>query len=168
MATPERKQLAEDIRKNIATLKAVCQGLDEATAARRPSGRWSPKEILSHLCGQEGPGYDPFVRAFLEQDTPTINIRVEDPFFSETRAAMTVAELLAVIEREYGKMADLAESLSEEALARKARIPQLKDSPLGEYPSLGTMIDGLGRYHLQDHTEHLRQVLRELGAATAD
>lgn len=163
MATTAGNQLARDIRQNIQALRNVCQGMDEQTASRAPSGRWSPKEILSHLWGQEG-GYQALFKAFLDKETPTINIEVENPFFSEKRAAMRASQLLAAVEKEYEGMAEFALGVSEEQLARKARIPQLKETPLGEYPTLEAMLDGLGNYHLQSHTDHMREILQELAA----
>uniref|UniRef100_I2PXW5 Mycothiol maleylpyruvate isomerase N-terminal domain n=1 Tax=Desulfovibrio sp. U5L TaxID=596152 RepID=I2PXW5_9BACT len=166
MTTAAGNQLAKDIRQNIADLTAVCQGIDEETASRAPVGRWSPKEILSHLLGQEG-GHDMVVKAYLEEDTPTLDLKAEQTYFSEKRAAMPVAELCAAVAAAYERMATLATTLTEEQLARKARIPMLKESPLGEYPTLESLLGGLGRYHLQSHTEHLREILSELHASKA-
>ena len=53
MATSTGVQLAQNIRQRTEELKKVCEGLDESTASRAPEGRWSPKEILSHLWGPE-------------------------------------------------------------------------------------------------------------------
>ena len=83
MATSAGNQLAQSIRQKIEELKKVCEGLDESTASRAPAGRWSPKEILSHLCGPEGSGHLPILEAFLDRDTPRIDIEIENPFFSE-------------------------------------------------------------------------------------
>jgi hypothetical protein len=157
-------QLAKDIRQNIADLQAVCRGVDEETACRAPAGRWSPKEILSHLLGQDG-GHDMVVRAYLEEDTPTLDLKAEQTYFSGARAAMSLTELCAAVAERYERMATLATTLTEDQLARKARIPMLKESPLGEYPTLESLLGGLGRYHLQSHIEHLREILGALEAS---
>lgn len=52
MATATGNELARAIRQRIEELKEVCEGLDESEASRAPEKRWSPKEILSHLCEQ--------------------------------------------------------------------------------------------------------------------
>jgi len=161
--TAAGNRLARDIRLNIKALQDVCQGMDEQTASRAPSGRWSPKEILSHLWGPEG-GHKALFEAFLNQETPAIDLEVANPFFAEKRAAMRAAQLLAAVEQEYAGIAAFAVGLSEEQLSRQARIPQLKESPLGEYPTLEAMLDGLGNYHLQSHIDHLREILQELAA----
>lgn len=160
MANTTGKQLAQGIRQKVDELAQVCQGIDEADAGKAPEGRWSPKEILSHLCGPEGLGLMPFLRAFLDQDTPRLDIVAEDPFLSAKRARMTLTELVAEARKEYEGMAEFAAGLSEEELQRKAHVPLFKETPLGEYPTLGGVIGGLGSYHMQFHTDHLREVLK--------
>jgi hypothetical protein len=162
MTTARGNQLAQDIRQKVEELKRVCEGIDESTASRAPSGRWSPKEILSHLCGPEGSGHLPILRAFLESDVPTINLDTENPFFTEERARASFAELLTEFGREYDRICQFATELSREDLDRKAHVPKLKESPLGEYPTLENMIKGLGQFHLQSHIDHMREILQAL------
>lgn len=164
MTTSRGNQLAQEIRQKVQGLKQVCQGVDENLALRAPKDRWSPKQILSHLCGPEGMGHLPILRAFLDSDIPTIELDTENPFFTENRAHMSFSELVAECEENYERVANLAAELNDEQLARKAHIPQLKDSPLGEYPTLEGMISGLGEYHIQFHIDHLREVLAALSA----
>lgn len=166
MATTTGAQLAHSIRQGVQELKTVCAGLDEDMASRAPSGRWSPKEILSHLLGPEGSGHLPILTVFLDQDTPRIDIETENPFFSENRARMSLTQLISEVEREYGRMAEFAAGLSPEQLDRQARIPMLKDTPFGEYPTLEVwigLLGGPGQSHLRFHTEQMREILEELG-----
>jgi len=163
MTTSRGTQLAQDILQKMENLKVACAGIDEETASRAPEGRWSPKEILSHLCGPEGEGHLPFLKSFVQEDTPFVDLRTEDPFFTDARARTSFAQLVQECEREYQGIARFATELTEEQLGRKAHIPKLKESPLGEYPTLEGMISGLGQYHLADHTNHLKEILAELG-----
>jgi hypothetical protein len=162
MATSRGNELAQVIRQKVADLKQVCQGVDENLASRAPEDRWSPKQILSHLCGPEGVGHLPILRAFVDSDIPTIDLDTENPFFSEHRAAMSFRGLVEECELNYQRVASFAKELTDEQLARKALIPKLKDSPLGEYPTLDGMIYGLGEYHVQFHIDHLREILAAL------
>ncbi len=162
MQTPEAGRLAQTIAQKKEDFKKLCQGLDEETASRAPAGRWSPKQVVSHLCGPEGIGMLPTIRAFIEDDNPQLDIDAEDPFFSERRAKMTFAELVDDFEREYDRMTELVSTLSEEQLSRKANIPMLKEAPMGENPTLSQWIEMLGDHHLGWHTNHMREVLEGL------
>ena len=167
MAPVNAEQLSQMIREKVEAFKKLCQGLDEDTASRAPAGRWSPKQIVSHLCGPEGIGIIASLRAFLEQETPRLDIEPENPFFSEKRARMTFAELLAELDKEYRQMTEFVAGLSEQQLSRKAHIPLLKDTPIGEYPTLAAWAQGIVDYHVTFHIDHMREILQALGVAPA-
>ncbi|HWR04138.1 MAG TPA: maleylpyruvate isomerase [Humidesulfovibrio sp.] len=164
MATTTGTHLAEIIRAALAELKAVCAGVDEATASRAPAGRWSPKEILSHLIGAEEGDHLALCRKFTEADVPLIDIVPEQTHLTPERSAMSFSQLAQLVEREYEGVAAYALTLSEEQFARTAHIPLFKQSPLTEYPTLAAIVGGMGQYHVRMHTDHLRQVLAELAA----
>jgi hypothetical protein len=166
MQTPEATRLSELLRQKAADFKELCEGVDEETASRSPSGRWSPKEIVSHLCGPEGIGYMPTIYAFVEKDTPRLDIEAENSFFSENRARMTFAQLLDEFEKEHDRIAEFVVGLSEEQLNRKAHIPMLKESPLGEYPTMAGWIQAIGEYHVGMHIDHMREILESLGVTS--
>lgn len=168
MAAEQARELAQEVRRKSQEVRVLCQDLDEDTASRAPAGRWSPKQIISHLCGPEGVGYLPGIRAILEQDTPRLDIEGANPFFTENRSRRTLSQLIEELEGELGRIADFTEGLSEEQLNRNAHVPLFKETPIGEYPTLAMWVHALACYHVSFHIDHLREVLRALGAGPRD
>ena len=165
MSTAEAARLVKLVQEKNGEFKNVCKGIDEETASRAPEGRWSPKLIVSHLCGPEGKGFIASLRAFVEEDTPRLDIDPENPFYTEKRAKMTMVQLLAELESEYGRIAEYISGLTDEQLARKAHIPLVKDTPMGEYPTLAMWIQAIAEYHVGFHVDHMREILKALGKA---
>ena len=164
MATAEGTQLSQAIREKATEFRKLCAGLDEKTASRAPEGRWSPKEIVSHLCGAEDRDFSYVIRLFLENDTPEISLDPGKTHFSGDRARMSFAKLLAEFDKRYKNIADMVSGLTADQLGRKAHMPGLKESPLGEYPTLAGLIGGIGGYHIQFHIDHMKEILQGLAA----
>ncbi len=163
MSNQDGKVIAQGVLAKMSEFKKACEGLDEEMSSRSPEGRWSPKQIISHLCGPEGIGHLPTLKAFLEEDSPKIDMKPEDPYWSGQRSRMSLAELLVEFDLEYSRIAVFVEGLSEKQLLRKAHIPMLKDSPLGAYPTLAQWVVGLSTYHIGFHIDHMREISQALG-----
>jgi hypothetical protein len=78
---------------------------------------------------------------------------------------MTIKKLLAECEREIDQIADRVATLSEAQLGKKIHVLLLKDSPIGEYPTLAELIGAMGEWHMDFHIKHMKEILQELGAA---
>jgi hypothetical protein len=165
MGSAQAMQLSEVVRKKVQEMKRLCESLDEKTASRAPSGRWSPKEILSHICGPEGVGPVPPVQAILQKDTPRFDIEPGNSFYTGRRSQMSMAELLKEFETEYGRMADLVATLSDEQLARKVHVPAFKEAPMGEHLTLAVWVTTIAERHIGFHIDHMREIMQELGVA---
>jgi hypothetical protein len=148
------------IEAELMRLKELCAGIDEKTAGAAPEGRWSPKQILSHLCGPEGVGLMPALMMFFEEE-PRIDIVPEDPFYSDNRAKMTLEQLMTEVEMEYSRIAGFASALDEKLLGRKAYVPILKSSPVGDHPTLGEWIEMMAVGHINFHIGHMREILQQ-------
>jgi len=163
MPTAEAARLEKLVQEKIGEFMDVCKGIDEETASRAPEGRWSPKQMVSHLCGPEGIGYIASLKAFIELDTPRLDIVPENPFYTDKRAKMTMVQLLTELDAEYGRIAGYVAGLTDDQLARKAHIPLVKDTPMGEYPTLAMWIQAIAEYHVGFHIDHMREILKALG-----
>ena len=166
MPTSKGTQLAQTVRQKVEAMIGLCKGLDEKIAATAPADKWSPKQILSHLCGPEGSSKLSTIHTILEQDTPLVDLKAENPFFTEKRSRMTMAELLGEFKTGYIQIADLVESLSEEQLVRKAHIPLFKGTPMGEYPTLAMFVGALAEQHMEFHINHMKEILQALGVGS--
>ena len=144
MTTSHSIELAEMIRRKAAGLIEACREVDENLAARATGDRWSPRQIITHLSGPEGTGHTALLKAFIDSDTPMLDLNAGDPFYTEKRAVMSFGELLVACKANYEQVAGFVEGLTEAQLARTAHIPELKETPLGEYPTLAEMINVLG------------------------
>jgi len=160
MATQTGEQLAEGIRQTVEDLAKACAGLGEDAATRAPEGRWTPKEILSHVMGPVPGGYVKMLRRFLDEEVPLVDIVPEVTHFTPERAAKSAGQLMEDVRAELGQVADFAAGLTPEQLDRKGRVPFLKDTPLTQYPTLETMLFGLGQFHVRFHIDHMHEVLQ--------
>jgi hypothetical protein len=159
------KQLAQGIIAKVDELEKLCKGVDEVVASKAPEGRWTPKEIISHLVGEEeGAGITAGVRMFVDRDVPMIDIIPEETHFSPGRAKLTFSQLMDRFDRDYRGLASYVAGLSPEQLGRKAHVPLFKDLPMGEYPTLEDFIGGVADYHLGFHMDHMKEILQALGA----
>jgi hypothetical protein len=156
---PTGSELAQAIRSTQAELLALCTGIDESAADRAPEGRWSPREILSHLAGSEQSGIVPMLRRLLDEDMPRLDLNPGQANLSAERRAMPFAKLVELVAQSYEDVARFAEGLDAEQLARAAHFPALAQSPLTEHPTLGALLGGFGQYHVKMHIDHLREVL---------
>jgi hypothetical protein len=156
------KELAKEVIRKKAEFRKICEELDEETASRAPEGGWSPKQIISHLCGPEGFGYLPSLEAFLEKDLPQIGIETGNPYWTGKRSRMSLTELLADFNREYSRIAAYVEARSEEELLTRAHIPMLSESSLKEFPTLAQWVIWLSDYHIGFHSRQLQEILHML------
>ncbi len=164
MVSAVATSLRDALGQKVSELEEEVAGIDQQAAGRRPSEtEWCVKEVLSHLCGDEGQSAVAVLRPFIDEDTPLIGVVAGLPYYTPKRQGMTVTELLSEVRERYQEIAGFLAGLTDEQLARKARVPLLKDSPLGEYPTLAQMAGGLINFHLSDHINQIRNARQRVG-----
>ncbi len=149
--------LQQQLNQKVEEIKQAVSAIDDQKAQKRPGeGEWCAKEVLSHLCGEhDALGMYEFKR-FLAEDTPALGITPGS--YSEIRKDAPLSELVSKIDSDYGQIGTFLAGLSEEQLSRKAHVPFLKETPLGEYPTLGQWAIGVINFHLSDHVQQLKSL----------
>ena len=149
--------LQQQLDQKVQEIKQVASGLSEQQAAKAPAeGEWSAKQVLSHLCGDDDALSMYEFKRFLDEDTPALGIIPGR--YGDNRKDAPVSELVSKIDSDYAKIGSFLAGLDDEQLNRKAHIPFLKETPLGEYPTLGQWAIGVIQFHLNDHVQQLKNL----------
>src|SRR4030095_3334835 len=149
--------LQQQLYQKVREIKQAVSGLSEEQASKPPAqDEWSAKEVLSHLCGDDDALSMYEFKRFLSEDTPPLGITPGQ--YSDVRKSAPMPELLSKIETDYSAIGKFFAGLNEEQLNRKAHIPFLKETPLGEYPTLGQWAVGIIQFHLNDHIQQLKNI----------
>lgn len=147
--------LREQMAQKVGEIKQAVAGLDDEKAAKPPSeGEWSVKQVLSHLCGDDDAISMYEFKRFLAEDNPDLGLVPGNHGDAHKNAPLP--ELISKIESDYAAIGQFLSGLSEEQLGRKAHVPFLKETPLGEYPTLGQWAGAVINFHLADHVSQLR------------
>jgi hypothetical protein len=147
--------LQQQLDQKVQEIKQVASGLSEQKAAKAPAeGEWCAKQVLSHLCGDDDALSMYEFKRFLDEDTPDLGITPGQ--YGDNRKDARVTELVSKIDSDYSAMGKFFAGLNDEQLGRKAHVPFLKETPLGEYPTLGQWAGAIINFHLNDHIQQLR------------
>ena len=154
-ATSLQAQMEQKVRE----IKDALSGISDEQASRRPApGEWCVKEVLSHLSGSETASFRDGMNIFLDEDTPEMDLTPGDSYYSPQREKLSFSELLSKVNDQYSGIGEFLAGLSEEQLARKAHIAFLKETPLGEYPTLAQWASAIMNFHLNEHINQLRNL----------
>lgn len=147
--------LSEQMAQKVSEIKQAVAGLNDARASQpQAAGEWSVKEVLSHLCGQTDALSMYEFERFLAEDTPDLGISPGQ--YGDIRKDIPLSELVAKVDSDYAAIGRFLAGLSDGQLSRKARVGFLKESPLGEYPTLGQWAGAVINFHLADHVNQIR------------
>ena len=154
MATSLRDQLDAKVKE----ISNLVSNVSDDQAARAPAqGEWCVKEVLSHLAGDDGRESLRRLQRFVQEDTPSVDL-TPGLTHGDQHQGKSAQQLLAEVEGQYSEIARFVGGLSDGQLSRKAHIPMLKESPLGEYPTLGQWTGFLINYHLAGHIAQLQKL----------
>jgi hypothetical protein len=149
--------LSAQLAAKVDEVKQVASGINEEQAGEpKAEGEWSAKQVLSHLCGDDDALSMYEFKRFLNEDTPDLGI--VPGRYGDNRKDASVSELVAKIDADYAAIGSFLAGLNDEQFGRKARVEILKETPLGEYPTLGQWAGAMINYHLADHVNQLRSL----------
>lgn len=153
--------LKQQLDQKVQEIEQAVSGLSEEQASKPPAqGEWSAKEVLSHLGGSDSTEFVARLKRILDEDTPRIDVTPGVSYYEQRKGAST-SQLLSEVESAYGEAGKFLGGLSEEQLNRKAQVPLLKETPIGEYPTLGQLAGALINFHLNDHVNQLRNLKQQ-------
>lgn len=153
-ATTFRDQVREKMRE----IRATVSGLSDQQAATRPSrDEWCVKEVLSHLLSDNDASLLDGFRQFVKEDTPEFEVTPGLAYY-KGRESKSIDDLLGAVERRLNDAVSFLDGLNDEQLSRKAHVSLLKETPLGEYPTLVQWAGVVINYHLTEHINQLRKL----------
>jgi hypothetical protein len=127
-------------------------------------GEWTTREVLTHLLFP--PGWDAvtLLETFAEQEPlPIVEIEPGDPFLTPERRAMTLAQLVDALDVQRRAIAAYLDTLTENDLTRKARIPLFKTFMGTDEIALPVFIGAMFEYHWNDHAQQLAKIRDAVG-----
>ncbi|MSQ14201.1 MAG: ClbS/DfsB family four-helix bundle protein [Dehalococcoidia bacterium] len=129
------------------------------------SNAWSPRDIVTHLMGALERNTYRALQAIIMDDTPAVQLEGDNPYRSPETRAMTLAQLLDRLVTLEERLEELVSSVSDEQLARKARITGWADgTPLRELTFLEVAHRAF-TVHWTEHTKQLYAIREALGVA---
>lgn len=147
--------LSEQMAQKVGEIKQAVAAISDEQASKPPAeSEWSVKQVLSHLCGDSDALSMYEFKRFLAEETPDLGISPGE--HGDVRKGAPISELVSKIESDYGAIGQFLSGLSDEQFGRKAHVPFLKETPLGEYPTLGQWAGAVINFHLADHVNQLR------------
>jgi DinB superfamily len=153
--------LKQQLDQKVQEIKQAVSGLsDEEASKKRGQEEWSVKEVLSHLSGDGSSDAASLLDRVIKEDTPQIDIHPGQSYY-EGRESMPLPELTSRVESTYSEMGAFLAGLNDEQLNRKAQVPLLKETPIGEYPTLGQLAGALINFHLNDHVQQLKNLSQQ-------
>jgi len=119
--------------------------------------------VLSHLLFPPGWNAVTLLKSFSERDLPVVEIEPGDAYLTPERRTMTLAQFIAALDTQRTDMLAYLDTLAEEDLVRKARIPLFKTFMGTEEIPLPIFVGAMFEYHWNDHAAQLAKIRQAIG-----
>lgn len=156
----DRSELLERYRKGPELVAAVLTGAAGAELDWAPEGKWSLREIVSHLADSEAVGYDR-VRRTIAEDNPTV-IRYDQDAWARSLnyQKRKLSDALELFRRLRAENYELVSSLPDAAFARTANHSEF--GPL----TLESIVETYAK-HAESHARQIRDLRERFKAERA-
>ncbi len=144
-------------------LTAQLAGLAPYLERSNEPGEWTTRQVLTHLLFPGDADIVKLMKSFADRDLPLIELEAGDPFMTPARRAMTLDELVDALDAQRRAVLAYLHSLTEDDLARKARIPLFKTFMGTDEIPLSVFIGAMFEYHWNDHAEQLAKIRDAVG-----
>jgi hypothetical protein len=154
--------IQEQLSGKVDEIKQALSGVSEEQATKRSAdGEWCIKEVLAHLSGAEDALTMYQLKRFVNEDNPDLSLTPGEISYTKERESAPVSKLVSDLENQYTQIGTFFAGLSEEQLGRKGRVAFLKETPIGEYPTLGQWAGAIINFHLPDHIQQIRTLAHQ-------
>jgi len=140
----------------------------EAHLERTPApGEWTARQLLCHLLFE--PGFDPvpLLESFAAVELPVVEITPGVATVTPERQRMTLPELTAALDAQRQAVFAYLETLDEDELERRARIPIFKPLIGTDEITLPIFVGAMFERHWNGHADQLAQIRRAVGLPVA-
>src|SRR5260370_9178701 len=128
---------------------------------------WTARQVLCHLLGE--PGWRPVsvLSTFATTELPLIEIKPGQTHVTPERQMMRLQPFTKALDRHRREVFEYLESLGDEDLQRKARIPLFKEFLGTDEVTIPTWVGVFFGAHCSGHSGHLRQIPQRVGLPEA-
>ena len=153
--------LKDKFDEKASAIESTVSGISDEKASRRPAeGEWSVRDVLCHLSGDAQHTFRDDLNRFLEEDTPELGVAPGELYWTPGREGASVQELARSVAAQYREIGAFVGGLTEEQLARPARIAFLEQVRGSDEIKLSEWISLIAEYHLSQHISQLQALAK--------
>jgi hypothetical protein len=150
-----------------ARLSAQLHGMESYMERSDAPGEWTTRQVLCHLLFEPGWRPGPLLFSFATTDLPVIEIKPGQMHLTAERQMMTLRQFENALDRHRREALAYLETLGDEDLQRKARIPLFKPLLGTDEVTIPTWVEVLFAIHWGDHAGQLAKIRKAVGLSEA-
>jgi hypothetical protein len=150
-----------------ARLSAQLHGMESYLERADAPGQWTTRQVLCHLLLEPGWRPVPVLFSFARADLPLIEVKPGQVFLTPERQMMTLRQFENALDRHRREALAYLETLGDEDLQRKARIPLCKQLLGTDEVTIRSWVEVLFAIHWGDHADQLAKIRKAAGLPPA-